>query len=232
MSYMDSLIGSGGKPKTISNVLNKDIASRNKTLLSDWTTTRNTGMEGLNQYVTDFYAGQPSAKARSGQEVGNMDRYFDGGASAELAGMRNRAYENAVGAGDLASKFLLRNYKSGAATQEGMPSSTYFARAVMPSLMDVQSGAALARDAAERSDWGNLEAQRLALTGRRTGVEDQLLGRSMMPYMANNQLLGSNASLLAQLGNIDTGNTMYGLKNNPGFGEGAWSDYGTVMDAS
>lgn len=231
MSYLDSLLGSGKDPKTIRNVKSPEVNSRLNTLFGDWTGAHAAGRDALSDYVTSFYAKEPTNRARTGQETANIDRYFSGAADTELTQMRDRAYRDQVAADDLASKFLLRNYKTSIAGEEGRPRGDYFARAVMPGIYDVQTRAALARDAAERSDWAALENAKLSLTGRRTALDDALMSRRFMPWEAEQRVLGGDTAALSGLSQIDQANTFYGLKNRPGIGEGFLGDYGQATDA-
>lgn len=230
-SYLDELLGSAKDPKTIRNVKSPQVSQRLTGLFGDYDLARESGKDALSKYVNDFYAGEPGAKTRLAEETANIDRYFSGAAGTELEQMRNRTYSDALAADDLASKFLLRNYKTSLTGTEGGPSSTYFARAVMPSLFDIQTRAALARDAAERGDWAALEASKAGLTGTRTNLMDRNLLRAFMPAEARSRMLGTDTAALAGLSDIDRANTFYGLKNRPGVLEGFTGDYGMIMDA-
>lgn len=230
-SYLDELLGGAKNPKTLRNVKSPDVASRLKDLFGDYSGARASGKTALADYVSSFYDKEPAASKYAAEESANIDRYFSGQAASELGQMRNRTYSDALKADDLASKFLLRDFKSSVVGQEGMPSSSYFARAVMPSLYDIQTRAALGRDAAERADWSALENTRLGLTGARTGINDRLLSRSLMPWEAENRMLGANTANLAGLSEIDRANTFYGLKNRPGPFEGFTGDVNMLMDS-
>lgn len=223
-----SAFGDKGQTNVVSRTKNPALQQRIDLGLADYDTVRSGGESALKDYITKYFANEAASKTRTGEEIGNLDRYFNGGVANDLSGMRNRAYTDALSAGDLGSRFLLRNYKSSVAGQDGMPSSTYFARAVMPSLYDIQTHAALARDAAERGDWGMLENARLGLTGQRNALANAQAGYGLVPENVRRQMYGQNLGYLGQIGQLDQANKFYGLEYSPSASEMAGKIVGDV----
>lgn len=230
MSVLDQYTGSAEDPTTISSVKNKALATATGNALNDYNTARTAGNSALGDYISKYMSGTPAAATRTGGEISNIDRYFNGGAASELAGLRAQRSSAVNNAADLASQYALANLSRSRAMGDGGPSS-FDTRLALRNQGDIRTQAAVDNASQARSDWDYLDRNRLALTGQRTNLADTLAGRALVPAAAQRNVLGQDLGLLGQIGQIDQANTFYGLKNHPGIGEGFASDYGQLTSA-
>lgn len=230
MAGLDKAFGTSKNPKTIYNVKNPEIQTRLGTSIKDYDTVKSSGASALGDYITEYFSNDPAARTRTGQEISNLDRYFDGGAAGELAGLRSSRAAAVQSAADRAAEYALANVSRSRAMGEGGPSS-WDKRLALKSTGDIFTQAAIDNALQERNDWDFLERSRLSTTGQRTALDDALAGRSLVPEMARRKMFGEDLGFLNQLMAIDQGNKFYGLKNRPGIGESFVGDYGSVMDA-
>lgn len=230
MSVLDQYAGLAEDPTTISSVKNKALKVATDNALNDYNTTRTATNSALGDYISKYMSGTPAAATRTGGEISNIDRYFNGGADTELANLRTNRATAVNNAADLGAKYALANISRSRAAGEGGPSS-FDTRMALRNIGDIRTQAAVDNASQARSDWDYLDRNRLALTGQRTNLADMLAGRSLVPAAAQRNALGQNLGLLSQIGQIDQANTFYGLKNHPGIGEGLTSDYGQLTSA-
>jgi len=230
MAGLDKMFGSGDDPSTISNVKNPAIAARVNGALVGYDQASKRGQSGLADYISSYFAGEPAAQRRGTQEVSNLDRYFDGGAERELAGLRLSRSNAVSDAANRAADYALANVSRSRAAGEGGPSS-YDRRLLQRGVGDILTQAAVDNAVQERGDWDLLEGRRLGLTGERNRLADTLAARSLMPAAMSRRETGADLDLLGKILNLEQANTFYGLENNPGIGESFVGDYGSAMDA-
>lgn len=231
MSVLDQYLGSSDDPTTIANAKNSGLNRRINDTLTRYDTVSKDSSNALADYIASYFGNTKTATSNTGQEVGNINRYFDGGAASDLAGLRATRSGAVNNAADLASQYALANLSRSRAGGAGGPSS-YDTRMALRNTGDIATQAAVDDATQARNDWSTLEQQRLGLTGARTNLLDQLAARPLAPANMERQMLGQDLGILGQIGGVDQANTFYGLKNHPGIGEGFTSDYGSVMDAS
>lgn len=228
---LNALSGEKGETWTTTNVKNPALQKLLDASLADYGGVKSSGANALKDYITKYMAGEGAAKTRTTQEIGNLDRYFNGGVANELSAMRNQSYLDALAGNDLASRFYLANANRSRAGQEGGPSS-YFSRQALANLAPIQSQAALARDAAARSDWGMLENARMGLTGQRNALDASIAGYGLVPEQVRRQMYGQELGYLGTIGEQDRGNKFYGLEYRPTWGEQVGQHVGDLANAA
>lgn len=230
MSVLDEYTGSSSDPTTVSSVKNKQLAQRINEAFGNYDTVHNEGQSALGDYINNYFSDSPNATKRTGQEIGTIDRFYNGGVGGDLATMRLTRQQAVNDAASRAAGEALAGIGRSRVGMEGGPSS-YDKQLALRSIDDVRTKAALDNSQQERSDYDYLTGNQLNLAGRRQGMADQLSMRPLVPEMQRRQLFSQDLGFLGQLGQEDQANTFYGLKNHPGIGEGFTSDYGQLMDA-
>jgi hypothetical protein len=216
-----------GKTQTTRNIKNTELAKLINQGIGDYGNIRQSGMDAFDQYYKDFMAGNAGANARSGQEVGVLDRYYNGGVENDLMGLRNRRDAATMNAAELASQRAIRGLNSSRLLGSGTPSS-YDRRMATRYLGDIGVQQALDRTGPERADYSWLQGQQLGLGGRRQAMIDANTGRVLVPEGIRRQFYGQDLGFLGNLGEQDRANTFYGLKYKPSTAE----EIGTALQNS
>lgn len=198
---------------TLHNVKNPAINRANTALLGDWNAGRTSSANSLADYISQYIAGTPAAAARTGQETGNIDQYFNGGIDSQLAGLRTRTSRDVMDAANQAGQEAIRASSGNRLGDQGTGGS-YATRQLMGALMPIRTQAALQNDQAARADWGYSQAAKLGLTGARTQLADQLSQRALVPDQMRQALLKSQESGLSGIEGIDTANNFYGVQKH------------------
>lgn len=208
------LFGDKGKTETTRNVKNPGIQKEIDALLGDYGTVKSSGDQALSEYITNYLAGYPAAKTRTGQEIGNMDRYYNGQAENDLAQLRSNRTKALMAATDRASKYAIASQNRSRIGGQGGGSS-YDTRQLMRSMDDIATQAAMDEAAQARGDWGYMEGQRFGLTGKRQGLADALAGYGLVPEGVRRQMYKENMGYLGGVTNLDQANNFYGLEYKP-----------------
>lgn len=194
---------------------------------SDYGGIRGSGQAAFDKYYADWMAGAGDASRRTAEEVGNVDRFYNGGVESDLINLRARRAKALNDAAELASLRAIRGQNQSRILGSGTPSS-YDLRQRMRYLGDIGVQNALDQSGQERADWDYLMNQRLGLAGRRQAMVDANTGRALTPEAVRRQFYGQNLGFLGNLGELDRANTFYGLKYDPSFAE----ELGTAFDNS
>lgn len=215
------MIGGGiraisGPPKvsTISSVKNAAIGNANTNLLSDYTAGTAAGNQALADYTSRYMSGLPAATTRTGQEVGSIDQFYNGGMANQLAQLRTQRAKAMTDAATLAGQQAIASQnRSRVAGSGGMGS--YTQRMLLGALTPIRVQAALDNANQERSDLGYVTQNQLGLAGQRQGMADKLAAYGLQPEQTRTAMLGARQGLLSGITNIDQANTFYGLQQKP-----------------
>lgn len=225
------ITGDEGKTKTTVNVKNTALQKEIDAGLKDFASVRDSGQNALKDYITKYLAGEGDATTRTGTEIGNLDRYFNGGASNELAYLRAQRKSAIQDAADRASGYALGNINRSRALQDGGPSS-YDRRLALRNTGDIMTQAAMDDASQARNDWNYLEQAKAGYTGQRQRLADALAGYRLVPEQTRRGLYGQDLGFLGQIGELDRGNKFYGLKYDPTIGEEIGTHVGDLANAA
>jgi len=199
--------------KTLQNVKDPWYQSYLTGAGSDLNAARGTQASALKDYITKYLAGEPAAQARTGQEIGNIDRYYNGDVQSELAGLRAQRGLAVTNAANLAQRYALANQNRSLVGNEGGGSS-YDRRLAFRNMGDIQTQAALDAANQSRNDYGYLENARLGLTGRRQQMANDLAGYGLVPENVRMQMLGQQVNLGNTIGSGLLNNSIWGVQQN------------------
>lgn len=179
--------------------------------MGDYSTTRAAGNDALGTYISKYLANQGRFDTMTEGDISRIGDVTGGGLASSLAALRGQTYEDSLKSGDLASQYLLRSMKGSALGEPG-GSSSYFARQGLANLAPIQAQAALARDAAARSDLGYTTDLGLGLAGKAQGLLGSLSSYGLQPQQVRQNLMTSNLGNLAGISSLDQANSIFGVQ--------------------
>lgn len=187
---MDTFIDDEPDIKSKLVVTDPAVFNRSRDLLKDWTSNRTEGQDFLRNWTQDFNAATPQVEAAGRQEVGFLDKFYDGSFSNYLQGLRNREGDARRAAGDRALQYV-SGQQDRAAMLRGEPSGTSSATRAMGyrAARDIENDVALSALARERGDFDYINRMQLGNIGARGGILDALLTRKLLPKQLNDQEL-------------------------------------------
>lgn len=197
----------------LSNVKSKPLAGAATSLLGDWQANRTAGQSALSDFISKYLAGTQNAEKYTGQETDLMGQFYNGGMASSLAQLNAQREQAVNDAARVATQEAIRRVNLGRIGDTGTGSS-YDARMMMGALTPISTQAALDKANQNRADLEYLTNMGINLAGRRTGLEDALAMRGLVPYQVQQGMWGANAQGLKDLVGIDQANTFYGLQRN------------------
>lgn len=225
------ITGDKGSTSVTSQVKNPALQQLIDRGVSDYSGIRDSGRDALASFTQRYLADNPAATTRTNQEVGTIDRFYNGGIESDLLGLRNSRYAAARGAADRAGLGALRGLNSARLLGSGTPGS-YDRRLHMRNMADIETQLALQSADQERADWNYAMANRLGLVGRRQAMIDANTGRVLYPEQLRRNFYGQDLGYLGALGELDRGNKFYGLEYDPSIGDEIGGLFGdAVSDA-
>lgn len=183
---------------------------------TDYDEARAMGENALNDYIRDYLAGGKVAKARSEQEQGVLEGFYDGRVENELATLRKSRADAARSAVDRALGYATANQNTARLGRDGGGSS-YDTRLAMKTAADIETSNAMENAALERGDWDYLMRQRLNMTGARQALSDALLQRDLVPSDMTKRELNWNVESIGDLLKLDQSNKIYGVQEDKDF---------------
>lgn len=215
----NSAFGKKGKNQLVSLVKNPNIQERLNDNLGEYDTTKAASSQALDQYIKDFLAGGKTATARSQQEQGAFDRYYNGDVERRLADLRARDAAAGQQAVDRSLAYMTRGQSADRIGGAGGGASSYDRRMALNTGADINLQSLLRNLGQERSDMTNLWNAQTNYAGRRTALADADLARILMPsQMQKNELAWSN-STIGDLLNLYNTNQMFGVEYKPSTSE-------------
>lgn len=224
-----TLAGDEGKTSVTSLVKNRALQTEIDSGISDYGTIKKSGKSALSDYIAKYMAGEGAATTRTGQEIGNIDRYFSGGVENDLMRMRQARASAVRAAAARAGQYAIANSSRSRIGREGGPSS-YDRRMLIRNMTDIDTQAALDDAMAERGDYDYLERSRLGLMGQRNRMADLQAGYGLVPENLRRSMYGQDLGYLGQLGQLDQMNKFYGVKYKPSTTEQVGSVVGDVAN--
>lgn len=221
--------GDRGRTSVTALTKNTGLAARFGSALQDYDTVRTSGQSALQEYIRKYLAQEAPMNARTTQEIGNLDRYFNGDVQREMAGLRAQRGLAVTNAANLAQRYALANQNRSLVGNEGGGSS-YDRRLALRNMGDIQTQAALDAANQSRNDYGQLESVRLGLTGQRNALANQIAGYGLVPEQVRRQMYGQDLGYLSNLTSLDQANTFYGLQYDPSVSEMAGAITGDVAE--
>lgn len=213
---MSSLITAfSGTPdiKTVDNVKSGAIQGQIDSSLSGLSALNAAGKNALADFTKNYTANNAAAGAETANEVGSVNRYYNGDVENALAGMRAQRKSAVLNAAKLAQDRALAGIHGNMLTSPAGGSS-YDSRLGMNSFADIASGAALDNANQTSQDYRTLLAGQAANLGKSNSLLDANAQRSLVPYQAQSQIFGNGLSALGQIQGMNNNNNMYGLKQD------------------
>lgn len=216
MSAIGGLIrGTPDDPHVISQTKDPALQSAIDAYLTQYKTNAPSNASDLDSFISVYQAQQGAAENNAGQESANIDRFYNGDVSSELAGLRQQASSARSAAGKQALDYALRGRNSSLLSGGATGDSSYNTRLGIKEGNDILIQNALADSADQRKDMSYLEQARLALTGKRQAINDAVMQRLLVPAQARNAAMAANASQLGSFQQLNNTNKFYGLKQDP-----------------
>lgn len=210
---------------TVSSVKNPALQANIDAAIGGFGDYVNQGNAAFANYLSQWNAGQPGAAARTGQEIGALDQFYNGGMANQLAQLRAQRARAMTNAADVASQQAIRALNASRVTGQGGLSS-YNQRLAMANLTPIRVQAALDDANQARADLGYLTQNQIGLAGQRQGMANQLAGYGLVPTQQRLAMLQGQAGYLGMLGNLDQQNKFYGLQQKPNM----WADVADSLD--
>ncbi len=206
----------GGPPtvKTVSSVKNQALQGNIDQSITGYGDIAKQGDVALGDYISKYMSGQGAAQARTGQEVGSIDQFYNGAMSSQLAQLRAQRGQAMTSAADLATQQALRAQSGSRLTGSGGMGS-YNSRMTIGALQPIRVQAALDNANQERADLGYVTQNQLGLAGQRNQMTAQQAGYGLVPQQQRLAMLQQRGQYLGQLGNLDQQNKFYGLQQDP-----------------
>ncbi len=223
--------GKEGKNEVEMLVKNRALQGRLNKTLGDYDTTKTASNLALEDYIKQYLAGGSTATARSNQEQGVVDRYYNGEIERRLADLRTRRAQVSKDALARSMGYAFRNQNADRILGAGGPSS-YDRQLALKTGADLDIQSAMENLALERGDFDYLNRSQLALMGQRTGMADALAGRALVPAQARKAEMGWNLDALRQMIALDQANKFYGVKYDPSVGEEIGQHVGDLANAA
>jgi hypothetical protein len=180
-------------------------------LLKDYGSGKKSGQQAINDFITKFQSDSKTANANGQQEIGNIDRYFNGDVANTLAAQRSSRATAVKAAGDRALALSQKSRNLSQLTSGG-GSNSYLARLGLKNASDIGVNEALDQSNMERGDFNWLEGQKQALTGRRSAMQDALTNRILVPSRIQQGFNASNLGFLQGWQGVNNANKFYGLQ--------------------
>jgi hypothetical protein len=197
----------------VSKVKNPQIQGQIDRSLGDLNANRAGEQAGLDDYISKYLANTANAERQTGQETGAIDKFYNGDMANQLSQLR-ASRQKAVGdAADVAAKQGLRSAAGNLVAGDGGGGS-YASRLAMGATIPVKTQAALDNANQERADLNYLTTNQVNLAGARTGMQDTLAARGLMPSSARAAVYSRDLNQLGQATNLDQANKFYGLKKD------------------
>lgn len=212
------LAGDKGSYGVMRLTKNKELQGRLDTSLKDYDSTKASSSEALDQYIKNYLAGTKDAEVRSGQEIGVLDEYYNGGVENELARLRTSRADAARDAVTRALAYSTRGQNLARVGSDGGGSS-YDRQLANKAATDIEVQNAMEQAALERGDWDYLQRSKLSMAGQRQAMSDALLARGLVPSNMRKDELGWNLSTLGDLLKLDNANKIYGTEYKPSTSE-------------
>lgn len=195
----------------VSKVKNPALQGQIDASLGDITAMRTGQGAALDEYIQKYLAGTGAAERATGQETGAIGQFYNGQMAQQLSQLRAQREGAVNSAADIAVKQALRGVNSGQLGDQGSGSS-YSQRLAIGATAPIRAQAALDNANQQRADLGYLTTNQINLAGQRTGLENSLAARGLVPSQARAAMYGSNLGLLQNVTNLDQANKFYGLK--------------------
>lgn len=163
----------------------------------------------LADFVRNFYASDPAAKANLNQENTALGGFYNGGVLGDLnrltnrsAGARNAVLQQAIGSASRGNNLLRQ--------QQG--NSSFADQQLLNTVGQLASQGAV-MDANERRNnyLTQLQGQQ-GLAGQRNRLLNDYLGRNLVPIQAQQQVFGNDLANMGSLANLENQNTVYNVQ--------------------
>lgn len=213
---------------TIHNVKNADLQKQIDASLTGFQTLKDSSDASLSDYISKYLAGGADAASRTGQEIGSVDRYYNGEVDNALAGMRTQRQTAVLSAADRAQKASLAGVHGSMLANDGGGSS-YDSRLALKNYTDISTNAALDNANQQKGDYMFSLQQQQANLGRRQSLADALTARTLVPSQLRNQQFGQQLGYLGSIENMDQANNFYGLQQHK-TGLDKWAAFGDAAD--
>ena len=209
-----SLLGAKeGTYSTLRLTKNPALEAFNLSNQSDYSKTHNEAAAGLDQYIKDFLAGNKAAGDRTGQEIGAVNRYYNGDVERQLADLRARSGQASQDALNRSLGYMTANQNRSAIGGAGGDSS-YNRQLGIKTGADMSLATTMQNLAQQRADEEYMRQNQLGLAGRRTGMADTLAARDLVPGQQSMALQDWNTGAVGRLLSNDQSNNMYAAKYN------------------
>lgn len=211
MGFLGNVIGGKQKYDTTFSVKNPHLQQQIDALMNDYDSYKPQNDLNLEDYISQYTGDNENAKIRTGQEISNLDRYYDGGVERQLAGLRAGRRSAVLDAAQRSQALALRGRDLARLGGDAGPSS-FDKRLALGQMNGIETQAALDNATQERGDAMYLNDAMVNLTGRRQGLADALAGRALMPANSRMNYLNANSGAVGNLTALDQANKFYGLE--------------------
>lgn len=160
-----------------------------------------------------FYATQGERQNQAKQEVGTLDRFYNGAIADELAQIRQArkaAYRDAT---DRAVSGINRGRNLGLLAGD-VAGSSYLDRIALGQARDAEITGALDDVNQQKQDLNWLTGNQVNLAGRRGQIADSALMRILVPSQLRSQEVARKAGMFGAINALDKSNTFYGLSKD------------------
>lgn len=171
------------------------------------------GQSAMNDYISRYLAGAKDSAVRSQQEIGDVDQFYNGDMSRQLAQLRASRSAAINNAADVAGQQAIRGVNQSRLNNDGGPSS-YDSRMMISALAPIKAQAAVDNSNQERADLGYVTQNQLSLAGVRDKMANSQAGYGLVPEAVRQSMYASNLGELGSLGQLDQMNKFYGLKQD------------------
>jgi hypothetical protein len=216
---------SGNGVNVVSKVKNKELQKLIDQSVADYSGFSKENNAALSDYISKYLAGEGDAKARTAQETGAVDEFYNGTMANRLSALRANRAKAVNDAADFAAKQGLRSVNQSRVGGDGSGSS-YEQRLAISATMAPRVQAAVDNANQERSDLGWITQNELNLAGRRQQMANAQAAYGLVPSEARAANYRQNLGILGNLGQLDQLNKFYGLKQP----SNKWADIADSMD--
>lgn len=224
--------------KTVSNIKSENIADLIAQLQEAEKTATHQTEWGIAETIKRIFASQAQRQQQAKQEVGSIDRFYDGSLEGELAGIRARrgaAYRDST---DRALAGIRKGKNLGLLSGDTTGGS-YFDRIALGSSRDAEIAAALDAVNQEKADLNYLTGNQVNLAGRRGEISDAALMRLLIPGRLRTDETRRRLGMTGGINDLDKSNTFYGLREEldttakiAGVANEMWTGYLEYMGTS
>lgn len=209
-----ALAGDRGSTTSVRLTKNPELAGPINQATTDFGATRTASNTGLQDYIRQYLAGNPAARTQTGQEVGAINRYYNGDVESQLAQMRAQRAAAGQEAVNRALAYNTANLNRSRLAAGGSGGSSYMDRLGLNTAADINLQNSLANIAQQRADWNQVMQNQIGLAGQRTNLQNQLAARALVPAQATQANYGWQLGALGNLLSLYNNNNMYGTQYN------------------